>query len=418
MTSVVIEGLGASGDGVARLADGRVVFVEGGLPGDRVSIEPTHLHRRVQYARLRELVAPSPDRVTSRCQLDRCGGCALRALALNAQLEAKRRRIVEALRRLGHVDVDQLVGPVRAIGDGWSYRHRVRLQAAWSHGWHVGYYARRSHRVLPFTRCPVLLPELEAATVGLVRQLQRLPKEVGLYEVSVAYSQRDARAAALLKVHGPLQLFRQNAAWFAETTVAGVEVQNTTQRWRHGNVELRYDHRRADQFDLRFEPAVFTQAHPQANDRLVESVVAAARARDNPNVLELHAGIGNFSLPLALAGARVTASENHRAAALLCRRNAKAAGLPVEVHDEPAENMPVLGYDVVVVDPPRTGARVVCERLRECGAPRIVYVSCDPATLARDTAILAASYRLIHLEAYDLFPQTPHVESLAVFERA
>lgn len=427
---VLIEGLGASGDGVGRLQDGRVVFVQGALPGDRVTVSTAEQRKKVQYANLLELVEPSGERVVSRCTVERCGGCPLRSYSAAGQGEAKRARLVETLRRLGQVNVEDLLGPVRQFGDGWAYRHRVRLHAQWTgKGYTVGYHARRTRSVIGFTSCPVLLPELEKVAAAVSQGLAALPRHARLQEVEIAYSQLDQRAVMKLTGAGPITPYRRLAARLEELGVSGVDVETPDARWRHGNVELRYDHARASEFDLRFEAGVFTQAHPAANDRLVEGVLTAVRPRETPSVLELHAGIGNFSLPLARAGAQVVAVEQNQRASILARRNARRAGLTLHcfgIRDEDAlEGVEVKGelrlprdFNVLLLDPPRTGAAAVCKAVAQEGPRRVVYVSCDPATLARDVATLGqGGYQVAHIEAYDMFPQTAHVEALVVLDR-
>lgn len=425
---VDIHGLGASGDGVGRLEDGRVVFVEEALPGDRVEVVLGERRKKVQYARLVEVLVPSPERVVSRCTVDRCGGCPLAAYSAAGQARAKLTRVVETLRRIGHLDTGDLLSSVRQVGDGWGYRHRVRLHAAWSGAdWNVGYYARRSRTVRRFSACPVLIPELTAVTTRLAAVLASLPRQAQLGEIDIAFSRRDGRAAARLTIAGPLASVRGATAQIEAAGLSGLEVESPEGRWRHGNLELRLDHARAAAFGIRFEPGVFTQAHPAANDALVAAVVNAVRPREAPRVLELHAGVGNFSLALANAGARLVAVEVHRRAAILCRGNARRAGCDldvVEANDVEALNGGIdiperEAYDLVVMDPPRTGAAAATAILKQRGPRRLVYVSCDPATLARDAACLGeGGYELRHLEAFDMFPQTPHVEVLAVFERS
>ncbi len=421
MIEVDIQGLGSAGEGVGRLPDGRVVFVPQALPGDRVRIELGVTRKHVQYGELKELLVPSPDRVESPCTVEPCGGCALKKLSRAAQAQLMRLRVVDNLRRLGGLDLEARVGPPVQAGDGWRYRHRVRLHAAWlDGGWRLGYFARRSHRLVPLASCPVLWPELHERAQALVQGLAKLPDAARLDTVELAYSRRDGRAAAALHGVGPIAAYRESLDWLAGTGLSGVEITSGRARWRHGNLELRYDHARAAEFDLLYEPAVFTQAFPEMNDKLVESVMQAVRPQQAPRLLELHAGIGNFTVPLARAGARGIAVEHHRRATILCQRNARAAGVDIEVRDisdHQALDL-VLGSDVVLLDPPRTGARAVAEALATGGPPRVVYVSCDSATLARDAAILVrGGYTLTAVELFDMFPQTEHAETLAIFDR-
>ncbi|MBI3178227.1 MAG: TRAM domain-containing protein, partial [Deltaproteobacteria bacterium] len=148
MIDLDIQGMGSAGEGVGRLADGRVVFVPQALPGDRVRIELAATRKQVQYGELVELLVPSPDRVESRCRVEPCGGCALKKLSLAAQAQLKRQRVVDTMRRLGGLDLEARVGAPLQAGDGWRYRHRVRLHAAWLEAaWRLGYFARRSHRL-------------------------------------------------------------------------------------------------------------------------------------------------------------------------------------------------------------------------------------------------------------------------------
>ena len=343
------------------------------------------------------------------------------------QQDAKRDRILQSLRRIAHLDVSDQLGPVRQFGDGWRYRHRVRLHAAWERGcWRLGYYGRRSHSLVPLGACPVLWPELERDAGQLARAIKTISRQVELREVEIAHSRRDGRTAARMIVEGAQRLLREDLGWFDRSGLSGVEVIGPEGSWRHGNLELRYDHARADQFDLKFEPSTFTQARPEANDQLVNSVLTAVRPRHGVRVLELYAGIGNFSVPIAFGGAAVVAVEVNARSALLGRRNARRVGMHMrvlEAADEAAlaggELGPLAEFDCVLMDPPRTGARAVATALAAEGPGRVVYVSCDPATLARDAGILVeGGYHLSRVEAFDMFPQTPHVEVLAVFRRS
>jgi len=390
------------------------------VPGDRVRLELTHLHRGVQRGVLVEVLEPSADRVEGRCRVDACGGCPLRDIRHEGQARFKRDRVLETVRRIGKVDASDLLDHVAITGDGWRYRHRIRLHAAFNEGWQVGYHARGSHDLVPLQGCPILWRELEQMTATLSRELTKLPHKAGLQTVEIAFSRRDDRAAARLTGEGEMHEYRRSLAWFEASGLAGVDVRSGGQRWRHGNVELRYDHARAEDFDIKFEPGLFTQANPEMNDKLVESVSRMVRPQQHPKLLELHAGIGNFTLPLGLAGAEVVAVERARRSAILCRRNATLAGVAADVIEASDEDVlaNLHQFDVVLLDPPRAGARAVCDTLAARGPERVVYVACDAATFARDALTLTGGgYTLGGLEAFDLFPETPHVEILGMFER-
>jgi len=448
---ILIHGLGTGGDGIGRLDDGQVVFVERALPGDRVEVRLTRKVKRVQHAEIVKLIEPSGERVESRCQVAGCGGCPIRSYSGVGQGEAKTDRIVQALSRIAKQDVRELLGDLVQDGNGWRYRHRVRLHAAWFRNrWNLGYFARRSSRLIPLDAgCPVLCKELEAAALGLGEALAPLSRHAGLQGVEIAYSGRDDRCAARLVATGRLGEFRDSPDWFDRSGLSAAEVIVGEERWRQGDIGLRYDHRRSTQFDLYFEPGVFTQANPGVNNAAVDAVLGAlvgtggagvpsagTEANEDPRVangsssgpriLELHAGVGNFSLPLALAGADVYAVEHMQRAVSLAQHNAQVAGVglhafaleDIEALEEGGPVPPLSEFDAVLLDPPRIGAHAVARRLAEAGPERIVYVSCDPATLARDVKeLVAGGYEIAEAKAFDMFPQTPHVEVMLRLQR-
>ncbi len=419
---LAVDGVSVSGDGVGRLGDGRVVFVPGALPGDRVRVRLALARKRVQFAELLEVVARSPDRVERRCVSRQCGACPLGELSMEAQARVKKQRIVDTLRRIGHIDLGEMLSGVRHPLEGWRTRHRVRLHSAWQNGvWTLGFHEPRSHNLIGVGPCAVLWAELEEAVVDCAKLVTGLPESAQLSQVEVAYSRRDGRAAAHVYGEGAIEHYKRWLGDVRDSSLSGVVVESGGHTWRYGNIELRYDHAQAEQFDLRYEPGVFTQANPAVNDALVAAVVMAVRAGEKRRVLELHAGIGNFSVPIRLAGIELVATERNPRATVLCRRNARAAGVSLEVLDQSDyEAVDTLGeIDTVLLDPPRTGA---AEAVRAVAAgesvKRVVYVSCDPATLARDAAhLVAAGFRVVSAEAFDMFPETPHVETLLVLAR-
>jgi len=419
---LVVESLGSEGDGVGRRADGLVVFVPGTIPGDRVRVELGPSKRGVQRGLLKEVLEASADRTKGRCSVDPCGGCPLRNSVTEGQSRFKRERILQTLRRIGKIDAtDVLLKNVVQDGDGWRYRHRVRLHATYEESeWRIGYYGRQSHDIVPVQGCVVLWRPLEQVAMTLARELRNLPPRARLETVEIAYSRRDDRATARLIGQGEMREYRRSLSWFEASGLNGVEVESGGERWRYGKLDLRYDHGRAEGYDICFEPGMFTQANPAMNDRLIDTLVRLVRPQQHPRILELHAGIGNFTVPLGLAGAKVTAIEKNRRAAIMGRRNIRTVSIAAEIAESTdAEAVVDLEpYDVVLLDPPRAGARAAAEALAERGPERVVYVSCDVATFARDAQILTAGgYQLESIEAFDMFPQTAHIETVATFNR-
>ncbi len=387
--TLTIRGLTSSGDGVARLVDGRVVFVRGALPGDEIRVRVVDAQERLVKATVVSYVTPSPHRIASTCQRARCGGCILRDYDIRAQREAKVDQVLQSMSRIAKIDAKPVFGGMHAGEHPWRYRHRARLHARYDGQWRLGYHARSSHELVDLESCPVLWPELEAAARELAAWLANQPRSLGLREVEIAYSRLDARAGV---------------SFIGAQQVDGAPF---------GDAPARYDHLGA--FALRFTAGVFTQANPEVNQLLVSAVCDAVRGE---RVLELHSGIGNFSLPLAAKGFHVRAVEQNAASSELAKAN--AIGFSVEVVTASDSNAVADAerYDTVLLDPPRTGARTVAAALAVRGPARVVYVACDPATLARDVRLLAdGGYQLESLSTFDMFPQTPHVETLAVLTR-
>jgi len=424
---VLIHSMGTAGEGIGRLESGQVIFVEGAMPGDLVEVRLTRKIKRVQHAAVARMIEPSSQRVESACLLEVCGGCPIRWLSREAQAGAKRDRVVQALKRIARQDVDEMLGELVQEGDGWRYRHRVRLHAARIEDrWRLGYHERRSHRLVPLEACPVLCAELEAIALVVDEAVAALPEYVELREVELMVSRRDGAAAARIEASGSALGLKEPLTWFEETGLSGVEVVTPEETWRHGELEIRFDHARAEEFDLFAEPGVFTQGNPEINDALVEAVIRSLPVESCPRVLELHAGVGNFSLPLAKAGAIVFTAEHMQRAVKLAQLNAQRAGIGLHAHY--LEDIDALGgggpvpplsdFDAVLLNPPRVGAFDVAKVLAKSGPEYLSYVSCDPATLARDVKELAAGgYEVTAATAFDMFPQTPHVEVLLSMRR-
>ena len=200
MHKVFIHSMGTAGEGIGRLESGQVIFVEGALPGDLVEVRLTRKIKRVQHAEVARMIEASSQRVDSVCHVEACGGCPIRWLSREAQAEAKRDRVVQTLQRIAKQDVDELLGDVVQEGDGWHYRHRVRLHASRIEGrWRLGYHERRSHRLVPLEACPVLCPELEAFALVVDEAVAPLPEYVELRGVELMVSRRDRRAAARIE---------------------------------------------------------------------------------------------------------------------------------------------------------------------------------------------------------------------------
>ncbi len=394
-----IERLAAGGDGVGRLPDGRVLFVPFTAPGDRVVVRVVQQRRRYARGEVQRLVKPGAGRSEPLCPVfGSCGGCSWQHLAYPVQLEAKRSILRESLRRIGGLgNLGEI--EITASPQPYHYRSRARLQ---SEGGRVGFRRRHSHELCAVKRCPVLVEALDQALEELPRIVERgcastLPRE---WELAVG-EDGCVRAAPL------------------GSQVAGASPTETSIVYR------------VEENHLCVSPGVFHQANQLLQSKLVRAVRDAATQgaeAEGERLLELFSGAGLFTLSLAPHFERVIAVESNPAAIGDLHRNLRGAGIShVEVRAERVEVVlaafptdPECRPDVVVLDPPRSGLVAGAERhLARLGARRIVYLSCDPATLARDLAALTrCGYAIDRVEGFDLFPQTAHIEALAVLRPA
>ncbi len=380
--TVEITALAAGGEGVAREASGRVLFVRGAAPGDLVRARVVEPHKRFARAEIVELVRASPTRVAPKCPVHgECGGCGWQHVAYPAQLEAKRAMLREALARVAGLTPPE---PLEVVPSPEPYGTRTRARLLFREG-RVGYRRAGSHALVATDRCPILAPALEGALAGIAAQPPR-----GEGELDLAVGDDGAVSVEGARVGGfaarPIEL----------TTEGG---------------------------GIRVAPRGFFQAHATLRRALAAAVLA--HAGRGARALELHAGAGFFTLGLAARFEEVIAVESEpRAVADLRANLARAQRANVRVIASRAAralagaDLARFAPEVAVLDPPRTGiGQSEAAALARLRARRIVYVSCDPATLARDLRALAASgYALAHCRGFDLFPQTPHLEALAMLE--
>jgi 23S rRNA (uracil1939-C5)-methyltransferase len=406
VSAVRVLRLAAGGDGVGRLEDGRTVFVPRSAPGDLVELTGVREHRRFARARIERVLEPSPERVLPRCPHyveDDCGGCQLQHLNASAQRAARRTIIGDALRRIGKLQVaDPELMPA---SEEFEYRSKLTLHVDEA-GRRIGLHPLdRPDYAFELVRCHITRPELMAlwAELGLLREL--LPR--GLRQIVLRLDRIGGRHVVLVtRDQGP---WRGGAALLDELEARGV----TATLW------VQPEGAEASAVVSGSQPfpaTVFEQVHPAMGDRVRTHAVAALGEVAGRHVWDLYAGIGETTAALAGAGASVESVESDPRAV----EEAETRGPAAARHVGRAER--VVGRlrapDLVITNPPRTGMDERVTAVLETAAPtRIVYISCDPATLARDLTRLRG-FRLSSAVAFDLFPQTAHVETVAVLDRA
>jgi 23S rRNA (uracil1939-C5)-methyltransferase len=432
MPSGVIESLDHEARGITRL-DGKTIFVEGALPGENVEYVCIRRKPTFEVARCERIVTASAQRVTPKCpHFGVCGGCSMQHLAADAQVAAKQRVLEANLWHLGRLRAEQLYAPI--YGAPWGYRQRARLSVRLvpkKGGVLVGFHERKSSYVADMRQCPNLPPHVSALLLPLRELVGGLSISKALPQIEVAVG--DSVTALVLRILEPLTPADEaSLRTFADRhgVVFYLQPKGPATAYRFyptGGPKLSY---RLPDYDVEhfFSPTEFTQVNGEINRVLVRRALALLDTQAGERVADMFCGIGNFSLPLARCGARVVGVEGSVELVRRAAENAAANGLAGQVEYAVAdlfaatgETLAALGhFDKMLIDPPRDGAVELVKAIGDDGPRRIVYVSCSPATLARDAAILVGQkgYRLRGAGVVNMFPNTSHVESIALFDRA
>ncbi len=443
-----VESIDLEAQGVARNAEGKVVFIEGALPGEQVQVQVGRSKAAWEQGTMTSMRRESAQRVRPGCphfglHPGACGGCKMQHLDANAQVAVKQRVLEDNLQHLAKVQPERMLRPIE--GPTWGYRYRARLSVrhvAKKGTVLVGFHERKSRYVADMQVCPVLPAQVSAmlmplrALIGSMDQRDRLP------QIELAMGERtDGLVIALVLRHlEPLTVADQDRLrCFA--TEHGVQWwlqpkgPDTVHLLDAGGTELAYS---LPEFGITmpFKPTDFTQVNHAINTVLVGRALRMLALAPQERVIDWFCGLGNFTLPIATLAREVLGIEGSETLVQRSRENAQRNGLAARASFKVC-NLFELSPDALVgfgsadkwlIDPPREGAFALVKALvdlqtttREAWTPpaRIVYVSCNPATLARDAGLLVheAGYRCVAAGAVNMFPHTAHVESMAVFER-
>ena len=428
--TVQIDSLSHEGRGIARV-NGKTVFVDGALPGEEVSIRFTRGHRRYSEARVIEIIKPAPERIPARCQhFMVCGGCSFQHVDSQFQIAHKQKTLLEQLRHIGAVAPEEIMPPL--TGPLWGYRRRARLAAKYVDKKQkvlVGYREKSSPFIAEISRCETLHPAVGLMLEELQGLISRLSilRQVPQIEVAVAdnatalvirnLAEPDAADIALLKDFES----RKNVIIFLQAGGPESITPLTPERM----VELVYS---LPDYGIEcvFLPTDFIQINKEINNKMIALALHLLAPDRQDDVLELFCGLGNFSLPLASQCKQVTAVEGDKGLIERAQKNAERNAITnVEFHavDLAKEDLHAdfieRKHAKVLLDPPRTGAADIIKRMSFAGTERIVYVSCNAATLARDAGMLVRDkgFRLQKAGVMDMFPHTAHIESIALFVR-
>ncbi|MDF3030003.1 MAG: rlmD [Moraxellaceae bacterium] len=427
---LTIEGLSHEGRGIAR-QDGKLIFVEGALPGESVRATFTATHKKYDEARTVEVLSASPDRVEPPCaHFSICGGCSLQHLARPVQIAFKQQVLAEQLRHFGGIEPEQWLPPL--VDAESAYRRKARLGVKFvikKDALLVGFREKQSNFLADIQSCTVLDRRIGTELLALRELISGLETRSEIPQVEVAAS--DTGVALVFRHMVPLPASDVQALagfcaardWHLYLQPGGNDSVHRVQPVE-GEDRLFYE---LPDFGLKlgFHPMDFTQVNAGINRRMVKLALDLLDPQAGERVLDLFSGLGNFTLPLATRAGEVIGVEGVQAMADRGLENAQRNGLTnvsFYAQDLTADfsHQPWAkhGFDRILIDPPRSGAQEVVQYLPKFRARRVVYVSCNPATLARDAGLMkTGGYRLTQAGVMDMFPHTTHVESIAVFEK-
>ncbi len=442
---LTIDDLSNSGDGIGRWHD-RVVFVANTVPGDQLQVRLTRVKPTYGHGKPLSVMEPSADRIRPACIVaDKCGGCQWQAVAYPRQLQAKEQQVQTALERIGGLQ-DIPMQPILAAPQPLGYRNKVTYPLARGAGGVVkaGYYRKGTHQIVNLNQCPIqhqaldpLLLDAKAAIQARGWSLYNEQKHQGrLRHLALRVGQHTGQTLLTLVTTGYLPEVKEQAEqWLAQhPSLVGVCLNiNPAQTNRIFGDETRclagqlYLEELFLGLRLRIQPTTFFQVNTLQAEALVKIVLDQLNLQGNETVIDAYCGIGTLSLPMAQRVARCVGIEFQAEAVAQARQNAALNGLKnteffvgaVERVLRDISAQQVSPIDVVVLDPPRKGCdRTVLDTLIDISPGRIVYMSCNPATLARDLKLLCSrGYRLSRVQPADFFPQTAHVECVAFLER-
>ncbi len=433
-----VTSLDHEGRGVARL-DGRVTFIADALPGETVEFKYLSQRRDQAEGQVTAVLVASPDRVTPPCEhFGLCGGCALQHLAPAKQIEWKQHELMQTLQRVGKVTPREIAPALTAPTLGYRRRARVGVKFVEKKGGTlVGFRERGCSFLATLKSCKVLDPRVGEKLTVIARMIDTLSVRALIPQIEMAAA--DHVVLVMRVLQPPTEQDRATLAAFSAehgfeillqpgglNTIEPLEEVLSDGSRRPGTRWPLHYSPDGSEAQLAFEPADFIQVNGPLSEAMVRQSIEWLDPQPGDSVLELFAGLGNFTVPLAKTGVAVTAVEGDKGLVARGDANCKANGCgAVQWHVadlfKPDSQAPYLQahFDLALIDPPRAGAIEIMPLLIAKKPKRILYVSCHPATLARDAALLVeGGYVLTKAGAMDMFPHTSHVESMALFERS
>ncbi len=429
--NIKIESLSHEGRGIAHLDDGKIIFIDGALPGEDIKFMFSNRRSKFDEGRCVEVIEASSNRVQPECEFyANCGGCSMQHMSSKAQIEHKQSILIELFQHVGSMNIEHVLPSMQ--DEPWAYRRKARLGVKYVHKKEtvlVGFRERQRSFLAEISECKILdvrvsklIMPLRELIAGLIAKESIAQIEVACGDKQVALvfrhlqslSKQDKKVLIDFAIKQQIELYLQSAG---PSSVEKLYPDDGISR-------LSY---KIDEFDLEmlFHPMDFTQVNAGINQKMLSRAMQMLSPQKGERILDLFCGLGNFSLPIARAGAEVIAVEGDEMMVSRGEENARhnnlsnveffAANLATDfTHAAWAKEK----FDKILIDPPRSGAYEVVQYISNFGAEKILYVSCNPATLARDAKVLIdKGYVLSEAGVMDMFPQTAHVESIALFTK-
>ncbi|TCK08849.1 23S rRNA (uracil(1939)-C(5))-methyltransferase RlmD [Marinobacterium mangrovicola] len=424
-----IDNLSLEGRGIARI-NGKTCFITGALPGERVNAQITARHKRYDEAVVEEILVASGERRQPPCEYyGRCGGCQLQHLEPKLQLEYKQNQLLDQLKRFSDIEPQQVEAALTSEEFGYRRTARIGINQRADGELLIGFRRQASNKLLDIDQCPVLdsrinalLAALRNALTGLgdIKHLTHLDiacgDETGSLTIRTTRKLNQVQSEAIVQACS-----EQGFQFYIENNKGQIERVSSTA------VQLSYQ-LPAQNINLSFAPGDFLQVNASINQKMVERALEWLSPTENDRVLDLFCGLGNFTLPLATKAARVVGVEGSAEMVARARDNAELNSLSNAEFYKGDLSSDIRegywyresrqdGFDLVLLDPPRAGAEACVRELAGYGARAVLYISCNPAALVRDAKLLKeAGYLMTRFSVMDMFPNTAHVESMALFE--
>ena len=427
-----IDNLSHDGRGIARI-DGKATFIQGALSNEVVEFHYTRIKKDFDEGTLINVIEPSPLRVDPRCpHYLMCGGCSLQHMSEQEQIHFKQEQLLDLLSRFGHTQPQSILPPL--VSAHWNYRNKARLSVRFvekKQAAMVGFRERNNPRyITEINQCPVLNAKVDADIISLRHLIDALEDKHNIAQIEVAAG--DNEIALIFRNLMPLSASDElKIKGFGEQYIYKIFLQpagpdSVYCLYPEGSDEYLTYSLPDYKITFKFHPTDFTQVNAELNKKMVALALELMDLKSTDLVLDLFCGLGNFSLPMAQLCSKVVGVEGSKAMVDRAYMNAKDNNLENVAFfaanlDDIAEvnNIVQQQFNKILIDPPRSGALEIVKQIDKLNPERIVYVSCNPVTLARDTDVLVnqKGYVLVHAGVMDMFPHTTHVESIALFQK-